>query len=209
MDHWINRPPKPTAFAGIRLLRVPAGRSLEGICTTPELIGCNTHYWHRHTTPCLGPSCPACLDGQPARWHGFVGYWSPSAHCQNVLELTALAAQPVIDYQDRHGTLRGATLKASRIGNRPNSPVQTVISPTDIDLRTLPKPIDLTKFLAVLWSLEKQDPTTPSSPDPRNSPRILTAAELEPDTAALPIDRNDLIDSLFQQAGNGHKPKPR
>ena len=153
MDAWIDRPPEPAAFAGVRLIRVPAGRTIEGIITSPSLVGCNTHYYHRHTIPCEGPSCDACREGIPARWHGYVSLWQSASHTQHALELTALAATPIIAYQDRHGTLRGATLKATRTGNRPNSPVQTIISPTDVDLRKLPAAVKLRQFLAVLWSL--------------------------------------------------------
>jgi hypothetical protein len=166
MENWKNRPPAPNEFGGIRLLRVPKAKTLELLITSDHLIGCDTHFSHRRTIPCTGPNCPLCLDGSPARWHGYVSICSTRQNAQAVLELTALAAQPVIDYQDRHGSLRGARLKAMRVGNHDNSPVNCSLEPSDVDLRTLPAAVHLENFLTVIWHLDKPNGNGQEKPHP-------------------------------------------
>lgn len=173
MDDWINRPPAPTEFAGIRLIRVATAKTLEAIITCDHLVGRNTHFAKRRTQPCTGPDCPWCADATPAHWHGYLSVLSTRNRTQLVLELTALAAGPVADYDDKKGSLRGAMLVAQRTGNRPNSPVQATISPSDADLRTLPRSVNLKKFLCALWSIpyesEHVRPETPIRPNIRNT----------------------------------------
>jgi hypothetical protein len=178
MDNWKNRPPQPNEFGGVRLLRVPKGKTLDLLITSDTLIGCDTHFSHRRTIPCTGPNCPMCLDGQPARWHGYVSICSTRQTAQAVLELTALAAQPVIDYQDRHGSLRGARLTASRVGNHENSPVHCSLTPSDTDLRQLPSAVHLENFLSVIWHLEK--PNGNGHGDPPPGPNIRNNPETDP-----------------------------
>jgi hypothetical protein len=165
---WSNRPPAPTEFAGIRLIRVPAGRELVAVITSTQLTGCYTHYVRRRTQPCLGQDCPHCLDGLQPRWHGYLSARSVSSATHYVLELTALAAGPVADYYDRQKTLRGARLHAKRLGSKPNSPVTTNVVPHDSDLRTLPREVNMPKYLALLWSLNghANDGQTDAHPPP-------------------------------------------
>jgi len=178
MPIWVNKPPDPTEFAGLRLLRVPPAKSLEGIVTSHHLVGAFTHFAHRRTQPCSGHDCSLCADAVPSRWHGYISIWSTRTRTQAVLELTALAAAPVADYDARQGTLRGATIVATRQGNRPNSPVTVTISPTDIDLRQIPRPIVLEKFLSVLWSIPLDPPT--ELPDPPAGQTIRNALQADP-----------------------------
>jgi hypothetical protein len=121
-NNWQNRPPEPTEFAGIRLVRVGPGKSIEAIITCDHLIGANTHFAHRRTQPCTGPDCSLCRDAVPARWHGYLSIWSTRNRSQAVLELTALAAVPVADYDDRKGGLRGALITATHRCTLPSRP---------------------------------------------------------------------------------------
>jgi hypothetical protein len=208
MDHWINRPPTPTEFAGIRLVRVPPNKTIEAIATSETLIGCNTHFAHRRTQPCNGPDCSLCLDGVPARWHGYISIFSTRSRTHAVLELTSLAAQPIADYQDRHGTLRGAQITATRIGNRPNAPVSVSICPCDVDLRTLPRPVCLQKFLTVLWNLETQSKDRQADPHPgpniRNIPDRLPPEHLPQHTQLNDnFDVDDTTADTHHASGNG------
>lgn len=191
MHNWKNRPPAPNEFGGIRLIRVPKGKTLELIITSNVLVGADTHFTQRRTVPCDGPSCAYCLDGSPTRWHGYVSICSTRLTSQAVLELTSLAAQPIIDYQDRHGSLRGARLRATRVGNHDNSPVHCSLEPADIDLRTLPTPVHLENFLSVIWHLDGQPsnsngkpprgPNTRNTPDADTPPRTPQPENPEPD----------------------------
>jgi len=151
---WKDRPPAPTEFGGIRLGRVQPGKDYEAIITSESMAGHDTHWWKRRTVPCTAPDCTACCEGTPARWHGYLSVFSTRTRIHSVLELTSLAAASVAEYEDRHGTLRGALLSASRLGNRPNSPVHVTIVPFDGDLRTLPRSIDLRRFLETIWSVK-------------------------------------------------------
>lgn len=204
-DIWINRPPAPTEFAGIRLGRVQPGRDFEGIVTCEHLVGANTHFAKRRTQPCTGPDCPWCADAIPAHWHGYLSVWSTRHRTQHVLELTALAAVSVADYDDKKGSLRGAMILARRTGNRPNSPVSVTISATDSDLRLLPRGVNVKKFLCTLWSIPF-DPETERSKPPagQNIRNTLLADPPTSPTEPLRFPIHPLIAELHK--GNGQAP---
>ena len=185
MDNWKNRPPAPNEFGGIRLLRVPKAKSLEMLITSDTLIGCDTHFSHRRTIPCTGPGCPLCLDGSTPRWHGYISICSTRHTAQAVLELTALAAQPVMDYQDRHGSLRGARLKATRVGNHDNSPVHCSLEPSDVDRRTLPEGVHLENFLTVIWHLDQ--PNGNGNGTPPHPPNLTNNSGTPPPASTAPL----------------------
>jgi len=171
--NWINRPPVPTEFAGLRLIRVGTAKHFEAIITSDHMIGCLTHFYKRRTIPCTAPDCQADCDGVPARWHGYLSVLCTRTRTHYVLELTALAAVPVAEFDDAKGSLRGAMLDATRLGNKPNGPVSCVISPSSADLRTLPRAVHLERFLATIWHLnparEDVGPNPPPGPNIRNS----------------------------------------
>lgn len=152
--NWSDRPPAPTEFAGLRLIRVAAGSRAAGICLSQNLIGCYTHYTRRRTIPCEGAGCQFCEDSGPPRWHGYVALQSLANKTVAVLELTALAAVPLADYLDRQGTLRGARIDATRTGSRANAPVTATVQPADIDLRQLPREPNVRRFLEILWDVK-------------------------------------------------------
>lgn len=170
MPIWQDEPPQPHEFGGVRLLRVPPRGWTHGTITSHRLIGTYTHFSSRRTQPCSGPTCSLCAEGQPPRWHGYLSILSSSSARHLVLELTALAAQPVAEYQKRHGSLRGATIKAERAGNRPNSPVHVEVTPADTDLRTLPAEVHIRRYLATIWGIEL-DPSE-TGPKPNGRPHI-------------------------------------
>ena len=203
---WQNRPPAPTEFAGVRLYRVPPGKSVEAIITCEHMIGAVTHFAHRRTQPCTGPDCSLCIDGVPGRWHGYLSVWSTRNRTQHVLELTALAAFPVAKYDDRQSSLRGATINASRMGNRPNSPVTCSIAPTDLDLRTLPRAINLERFLMTLWSMREKSQDGEEKPPPGQNIRNTVRADPPTCTTGLlkSIGHPDVIEAA-KSNGKGQK----
>jgi hypothetical protein len=205
MDNWTDQPPAPTQFAGIRLIRVPPGKTIEGLITSTHLVGRDTHFAHRRTQPCTGPDCSLCADAVPARWHGFIGIWSTRSRTQAVLELTALAAAPVADYAARHGSLRGATIQATRAGNRPNSPVTVTIAPTDTDLRQLPREIAIKRFLCLLWSID--EPCEPEQNDPTPEPNIRKNRQPDPPNSSTEPSRFP-IHPIIAHARNGNGESP-
>jgi hypothetical protein len=153
MSDWYDDPPGPTEFAGIRLFRIPTGKIYQGVITSPTMVGRYTHYVRRRTIPHFDRDCPECLTGSEARWHGYISVYSLGGHAHSVLELTALAAGPIKEFQERHGSLRGSEIWAQRMGAAPNSPVQTRVNAADHDLRTIPQPVDLRAFLCTIWRI--------------------------------------------------------
>lgn len=173
---WQNEPPLPTDFAGIRLLRVPAKSFLRGIITSDKLVGAPTHYANRRTQPCQDKDCELCRDGNQPRWHGYISLIHTASNNHIVLELTALAAVPIKDWETRHGSLRGANIRAERPGNRDNSPVQCRLEAADHDLRVLPLGVHLVTFLEHLWSPGTRPPAPTGRqaghPEPPPEPNI-------------------------------------
>lgn len=203
---WKNKPPAPTEFAGVRLIRVATGKDFEGIITSNGLVGHDTHWWKRRTVPCTSPDCAACCDGTPARWHGYISVYCTRNHAHYVLEMTSLAAAAVDDFAERHGDLRGSLIRAARQGNRPNSPVAIAVYAHDSDLRTLPRAINLEHFLETIWSLK------PNRDDPGEKPpagqNIRNTLLSDPPTSSsepLQLSRHPL--SIEKAKSNGKGPK--
>jgi len=171
MSDWDDNPPGPTEFAGIRLIRVGKGQVLQGVITSPTMVGRYTHFVRRRTIPHFDHDCPECLNGSEARWHGYISIQHLGGHVHSVLELTALAAAPIKEFQERHGSLRGSELYARRVGNAPNSPVQTIVNAADHDLRKIPQPVDLRAFLCTIWRIPLDSAKAQS--EQRNDPEDL------------------------------------
>jgi hypothetical protein len=149
--NWTHKPPPPTEFAGLRLIRVGAGTRIAGICLSQQLLGCYTHYTRRRTIPCEGAGCQFCEDAGVPRWHGYLAIQSLATKNVAILELTALAAVPIAEYLERNGSLRGTRIDATRTGARNNAPVSATIQPADTDLRQLPREPNVQRFLEILW----------------------------------------------------------
>jgi hypothetical protein len=174
MSDWNDQPPSPAEFAGVRLIRVPKGTVLQGIITCDRMVGRFTHFVRRRTVPHVEKDCPECLNGSEPRWHGYISVWAPTGHAHSVLELTALAAAPVQDFQDRHGSLRGAEIYARRLGNAPNGPVQTTVNAADHDLRKIPQAVNLRAFLCTIWRIPLDN--EPSPPPANRMSKLLDPA---------------------------------
>jgi hypothetical protein len=203
---WRDRPPAPTEFAGIRIGRVQKGKDYEAIITSEAMVGHNTHWYKRRTIPCTAPDCAACCEATPARWHGYLSVWSTRTRIHNVLELTALAAASVAEYADRHGSLRGALLRASRIGNRDNSPVSVTITPHDCDLRTVPRQVDLRRFLETLWSAKTNHDEPTENPPPEKKPRKTLLADF-PHPNSQPLPLGGVVRTFEARTSNGKRHK--
>ena len=182
MSDWDDNPPGPAEFAGIRLMRIPTGKRYQGVITSPAMVGRYTHFVRRRTIPHWDHDCPECLGGSEARWHGYISVYSLGGHAHSVLELTALAAGPVKEFFDRHGSLRGSEICAQRMGNAPNSPVQTQVNAADHDLRKIPQPVDLRAFLCTIWRIPLDGQTSRPAPATSNDDERIEAAKRNGDT---------------------------
>jgi len=154
-----NQVPSDPRGTSLPLLRCPPGKVLTAVVTSDDIIGTNTHYYHGRTLPCDDQSCPACDDGLPWRWHGYLSIWNPATAKQALFELTARAAEPFKDYRQTYGTLRGCMMAAKRANSAPNSKVLIHTKPADLASITLPEPPDVIAALAIIWNLSRHDCT--------------------------------------------------
>lgn len=67
--------------------------------------------------------------------------------------MTAQAATVFQEYYERHGTLHGAAIKATRLNNRPNGRVIIHAKPADLAKINLPKCPNVAKLLCHIWNI--------------------------------------------------------
>lgn len=137
------------------LERTPTNSKLSACVTSPDLIGCNTHFYQGHTVPCSLPECEACTKGVPWAWHGYVGAMKGSTREHFLFEFTPQVADVLKDYRAHNGTLRGCIFIAQRHNNRPNGRVILQTRPGDLAALNLPPPPDLEACMAIIWNLER------------------------------------------------------
>lgn len=157
MPTWSNQIPKDPRGPALPIVRTPAAKPLTAIITSLDLLGTYTHYYKGRTKPCERPDCEPCANGIPFRWHAYVAAIQPANDLHFLFELTASAAEPLIDYRDQHGTLRGCLFEASRWNRRPNGRILIRTKPADLTERRIPDAPDIQKCLAILWDLPNQD----------------------------------------------------
>lgn len=177
---WQRRPDDAQMPARYELLRVTE-KGLKGmICLSGDLCGCHVHYWRGKTLPCSIHNCAACLDGQAPRWRGYLCVLHRKSHVITVVELTAAATEPVDKYFRAHRSLRGAELSLWRNPPRPNGRMWAKLEEPQGDIETLPKPIDVKRFLCTLWGVHTPTPT-PTIDEPKRDDlpgqRLLDAFE--------------------------------
>lgn len=153
MPNWSSSIPADPRGQPLPIRRTPRSGRLVAIATSPNLIGCNTHYWGGHTVPCTAPNCPADLEGIPYRWHGYLGAVDTSTNEHFIFEFTAQAADQFRIYHLAYGTLRGCVFQAQRL--RPVANSRVVIKTKQADLRELhlPDAPDIPKCMAIIWQL--------------------------------------------------------
>lgn len=183
--------PRQEKAYGFDLKRTPEDRPLERICTSDDLIGVYTHFYHGRTLPCESEGCPACADNSPTRWHGYLACFDPKTHDHHLFEFTLKAAASFKQYRETYGTLRGCVFRAFRPKRRKNSRIIIQCKPCDLTKITLPEPPDLIRAMCTIWQLPY---TAYSAPEARDGHPTL---EAEP--AAL--------DNMYGRSPNrnGHK----
>jgi len=154
MFQFSTRPPEDPRGNSLPLLRCPTNRPIRGIITTEQLFGCRTHFYHGRTLPCDDTNCPACDEGMPWRWHGYVGLFSVSTHRHVIFETTAKAAEPLTKYYQAYEGLRGCQLSAQRASTSPNSRVVITTAPADLEKISLPPAPNLLEALCIIWNIE-------------------------------------------------------
>lgn len=188
MPLFSTEPPTDPRGHGLPLMRTPPNGRLIVAITTPEMIGCPTHWYGGRTVPCEGEHCKPCLEGYPWRWHGYLAGMLPGSRRHVLLEFTAQAAETINQYRQSHGTLRAAILTAQRHKNRHNGRVLVSLKPGDVDNLNLPPEPDIVNALSILWNIPatKGDPTDtlknttrviPNQPNTNTKPKRTSAAK--------------------------------
>lgn len=150
----VPQDPRGPAFP---IMRVHATRPLVAIVTSPDLVGCFTHFFKGRTVPCELPDCEPHREGIPYRWHAYLSAYIPQTGVHFLFECTAQAANHFTDYRDNHGTLRGCLFKGTRMHGKVNGRVLIKCSPADLTSIRLPNPPDLIKCLSILWDFPADD----------------------------------------------------
>lgn len=157
MPQFSNCPPADPRGHALPLLRTPAGRALVAIVTSDDLIGAPTHFWGGRTIPCEIEDCKPCLEGQPWRWHAWLGAWSPKDDRAFIFECTARIADIFKAYRAMHMTLRGCKFRAQRRTASINARVYLECQPADLRAVRLPKEPDLVKCMSVIWNIREPE----------------------------------------------------
>lgn len=153
MPIFSNTPPVDPRGVGLTLKRCPTYGAITGIVTSSDLLGCPTHFFGGRTVPCETQNCEPCLNGVPWRWHSYCSCWSQSNKIHFLLENTARATEPLVQYRDAHGSLRGCLFRAQRMNARPNARVYIETKPADLEKIHLPDAPDLAKVLSIIWNI--------------------------------------------------------
>lgn len=161
MPTWTNEPPDPSDATPFRIIRTPATGKLLAIITSDEVIGTNTHFYNHRTLPCEGATCPACGDGYPWRWHGYVTALDPLTREHFLFEFPAAANDAFKAYRTNQATVRGCHFLATRAPQRHNGRVMIRCKPADLEREPIPSAPNLRKILCKLWSIPYTEIETP------------------------------------------------
>lgn len=153
MPNFSDRPPAESTGHNFDVIRCPASGKLRACITSENLVGCPTHFFRGHTVPCEPPDCPACAEGLPWRWHGYITIFTAGTHLHQLLEITAAPAETLVQYFDLHKTLRGCEVTMNRTSPRPNGRVRIATRSIDLAAVQLPAAPDLKLILATMWNL--------------------------------------------------------
>lgn len=153
MPRFSSDPPVSPDGPALPIRRTPATGKIVAVVTSNDLIGCPTHYFGGHTVPCEAEDCKACAEGAPYRWHGYLTALDMTNRLHFLFEMTAQASDPLRNYREAHGALRGCLFQAIRLHRRPNGRVIIQCKPADLEHLHLPNAPDLKKVLAILWQL--------------------------------------------------------
>ncbi len=153
MSLFSNEPPEEARGHSLAICRTPAQKPLIAICTSDQILGCPTHYWHGRTVPHFEEDCTPCSEGSPWRWHGWVGAYNPKLQQHALFEMTAQATDPFKDYRLANATIRGAKFTATRPSHRVNGRLMIVLAACNLAGVTLPAAPHVMAVLSILWNI--------------------------------------------------------
>lgn len=156
---YTNAPPVDAIGFNYPLMRCPSRGQLVAIVTSPDLLGCKTHFWGGRTVPCESLECKACHDAVPWRWHSYLSAFLPSKGLHFIFESTARATENFIAYRKANNGLRGCLFQATRATERSNSRVLIVTKTADLTSIQLPEAPEIRSVLATIWNMKLKDVT--------------------------------------------------
>lgn len=168
--------------------RTPAFKPLIAIVTSENLVGTYTHFYRGRTMPCEAPDCEACRDGIPYRWHAYMAAYDPKIPLHFIFECTAQSAEAFTTYRAAYETLRGCHFRAHRMNSRANGRIVIQTQAADLTKFNLPQPPELTKCLAILWSLPIPQVQAPTIHPEKKTPHVRPTKT--PSTSQPPKDSN-------------------
>ncbi len=154
MPVFSNAPPDGTASNALTLIRTPATGRLACLIASSDVTGCPTHFWGGRTIPHEQKGCKPCEARCSWRWHSYCIIQQMPTGQMFLLELTAQATEPLIEYRKIFGSLRGAALVCERRGKRANGRVMVKINPPTSLPVGLPKAPDVVDILCSLWGFD-------------------------------------------------------
>lgn len=155
MPQWTSEPPAESEQYAHRIVRTPGKGAIAGIITSPELIGCPTHFTNGRTIPCEHPRpCEPCEHGSSRRWHGWVSLMQMPTLEHVIFEMTAAACDPLKNYALIHQTLRACSIRATRPSDRTNGRVVIETRLVDETRYRIPEPFNVRLVLCHIWNVE-------------------------------------------------------
>lgn len=153
MPQFSSDPPVDPRGHSLELRRTPTGRPIAGVITSPNMVGCPTHFWGGRTVPHEKDGCEPCQSGIDWRWHGYVSVFQLTSGDHFLFEFTARTAEPFKLYRQLHGGLRGCLFEAKRVNSAANAKVSIRTKTPDLSNYKLPEPPDLVKLLCMIWNI--------------------------------------------------------
>lgn len=170
MPNWSTTPPVDPRGHALSLIRTPANGRFVLFVTSPDLIGCATHWFGGRTVPCESPECEACNEGVPWRWHSYLSGLVAGTRRHVMMEFTAQATEILCAYRKAHGTLRGCQVHATRHRNRHNGRVLLNCTPGPLQQMNLPNAPNLVDVLSIIWNVPR--PALEETGSERKMPRV-------------------------------------
>jgi len=153
---WTTAPPKETQNGNHELLRCPKKGKIGVLITSRDLVGCWTHFLGR-TLPCTDDdTCPACNDGAPRKWYGYLSVLRYNRPKQSILELPAGAANDLRDYQQTGAEIRGKLITLERKGGKANGRVVIELKQHPAWETLAQEPIQIEATLFRIWRIDPE-----------------------------------------------------
>ena len=204
MPNFDSTPPADLGRSGFRLIRTPAGHPLVGHIISDSLVGCRTHFNNQRTLPCESPNCDCCESGIAWRWHGYVLLLLDATQEVVIFECTARSSESIAAYHQRHGTTRGAHMKASRVNGRNNGRVLIQCKPADLQKITLPPALPVEKLLCHIWNIPENQ-VSQSDQKPRPPFADTTVDRTQPEKIETIRQAADYVRAHSSVPGNGEQ----